>query len=159
MVFKKIIFQNTYVELETQKPKLSAKHVFTVREWFSMVFKKIIFQNTYVELQTPPPLHGKIHLRFPFWLFDLILISLIYRFCLTIPILYFFFPSYKCLNSKSTLLQPINLVGNWISDFPSPLIYFHFGGLLLALKGALIAITTYIPPPAPHFFLDHNSPQ
>ena len=52
-------------------PKLSAKHVFTVREWFYyMVFKKIIFQNRYVALETPP-LHGKNHLRFPFWLFEL----------------------------------------------------------------------------------------
>ena len=35
-----------------------------------MVFKKISFQNRYVELETPPPLHGKNHLKFPFWLFD-----------------------------------------------------------------------------------------
>ena len=38
-----------------------------------MVFKKIIFQNRYVALETPsrpPPLHGKCHLKFPFWLFD-----------------------------------------------------------------------------------------
>ena len=34
-----------------------------------MFFKKIIFQNTYVELGTPPP-SWKIHLKFPFWLFD-----------------------------------------------------------------------------------------
>ena len=37
-----------------------------------MVFKKIIFQNRYVALETPPrppPLHGKYHLKFPFWLF------------------------------------------------------------------------------------------
>ena len=34
-----------------------------------MVFKKIIFQNRYVELETPP-LHGKIHLKFPFWLLE-----------------------------------------------------------------------------------------
>ena len=34
-----------------------------------MVFEQIIFQNRYVELETPPPLHGKIHLKFPFWLF------------------------------------------------------------------------------------------
>ena len=36
-----------------------------------MVFKKIIFQNRYVALETPsrlPPLHGKYHLKFPFWL-------------------------------------------------------------------------------------------
>ena len=32
-----------------------------------MVFKKIIFQNRYVALETPP-LHGKCHLKFPFWL-------------------------------------------------------------------------------------------
>ena len=38
-----------------------------------MVFKKIIFQNRYVALETPsrpPPLHGKCHLKFPFWLFE-----------------------------------------------------------------------------------------
>ena len=36
-----------------------------------MVFKKIIFQNRYVALETPSrPLHGKCHLKFPFWLFD-----------------------------------------------------------------------------------------
>ena len=39
-----------------------------------MVFKKIIFQNRYVALETPsrppPPLHGKCHLKFPFWFFD-----------------------------------------------------------------------------------------
>ena len=35
-----------------------------------MVFKKIIFQNRYVELETPHPLHGKNHLKFPFWLFE-----------------------------------------------------------------------------------------
>ena len=34
-------------------------------KWFS---KKIIFQNRYGELETPPPLHGKKHLKFPFWL-------------------------------------------------------------------------------------------
>ena len=37
-----------------------------------MVFKKIIFQNRYVALKTlsrPPPIHGKYHLKFPFWLF------------------------------------------------------------------------------------------
>ena len=38
-----------------------------------MVFQKIIFQNRYVALETPsrppsPPLHGKYHLKFPFWL-------------------------------------------------------------------------------------------
>ena len=36
-----------------------------------MVFKKIIFQNRYVALETgldPPPLHGKCHLKFPFWI-------------------------------------------------------------------------------------------
>ena len=37
-----------------------------------MVFKKIIFQNRYVALETPSrppaPLHGKYHLKFPFWL-------------------------------------------------------------------------------------------
>ena len=34
-----------------------------------MVFKKIIFQNMYVAVwhSRPPPLHGKIHLKFPFW--------------------------------------------------------------------------------------------
>ena len=38
-----------------------------------MVFKKIIFQNRYVALETPSrphPLHGKCHLKFPFWFFD-----------------------------------------------------------------------------------------
>ena len=38
-----------------------------------MVFKKIIFQNRYVALETPsrsPPLHGKNHLKFPFWLLE-----------------------------------------------------------------------------------------
>ena len=42
-----------------------------------MVFKKIIFQNRYVALETPsrpprdpPPLHGKYHLKFPFWLLE-----------------------------------------------------------------------------------------
>ena len=37
-----------------------------------MVFKKIIFQNRYVAPETPsrPPLHGKCHLKFPFWFFD-----------------------------------------------------------------------------------------
>ena len=38
-----------------------------------MVFKKIIFQNRYVALETPsrpPPLHGKYHLKFPFWFFE-----------------------------------------------------------------------------------------
>ena len=35
-----------------------------------MFFFLIIFQNTYMELEPPPPLHGKIHLKFPFWLFD-----------------------------------------------------------------------------------------
>ena len=38
-----------------------------------MVFKKIIFQNRYVALETPsrpPPLHGKCHLKFPFWFFE-----------------------------------------------------------------------------------------
>ena len=37
-----------------------------------MVFKKIIFQNRYVALETPwrpTPLHGKCHLKFPFWFF------------------------------------------------------------------------------------------
>ena len=34
-------------------------------KWF---LKKILFQNRYVELETPP-LHGKTHLKFPFWLF------------------------------------------------------------------------------------------
>ena len=36
-------------------------------KWF---LKKIIFQNRYVALETPsrpPPLHGKNHLKFPFW--------------------------------------------------------------------------------------------
>ena len=38
-----------------------------------MDFKKIIFQNRYVALKTPsrpPALHGKYHLKFPFWLFE-----------------------------------------------------------------------------------------
>ena len=42
-------------------------------KWFK---KKIIFQNRYMALETPstprrdpPPLHGKYHLKFPFWLF------------------------------------------------------------------------------------------
>ena len=39
-----------------------------------MVFKKIIFQNRYVEL---PPLHGKSHLKFPFWFLNPSLINLI----------------------------------------------------------------------------------
>ena len=36
-------------------------------KWF---LTKIIFQNRYVALETPwrtPPLHGKCHLKFPFW--------------------------------------------------------------------------------------------
>ena len=36
-----------------------------------MVFKKIIFQNSLMANETPsrpPPLHGKCHLKFPFWL-------------------------------------------------------------------------------------------
>ena len=33
-------------------------------KWF---LRKIIFQNRYVALETPP-LHGKYHLKFPFWL-------------------------------------------------------------------------------------------
>ena len=35
-------------------------------------FQKIIFQNRYVAPETPsrPPLHGKCHLKFPFWFFD-----------------------------------------------------------------------------------------
>ena len=33
-------------------------------------FQKIVFQNRYVELEIPPPLHGKKHLKFPFWLYD-----------------------------------------------------------------------------------------
>ena len=40
-------------------------------KWF---LKKSIFQNRYVALETPSrpplPLHGKNHLKFPFWLFD-----------------------------------------------------------------------------------------
>ena len=35
-----------------------------------MVFKKIIFQNSLMANETPsrpPPLHGKCHLKFPFW--------------------------------------------------------------------------------------------
>ena len=39
-------------------------------KWF---LTKSIFQNTYVALETPPrppPLHGKCHLKFPFWLFE-----------------------------------------------------------------------------------------
>ena len=39
-------------------------------KWFST---KIIFQNRYVALETPPrppPLHGKCHLKFPFWFFE-----------------------------------------------------------------------------------------
>ena len=35
-----------------------------------MVFKKIIFQNSLMANETPsrpPPLHGKFHLKFPFW--------------------------------------------------------------------------------------------
>ena len=38
-----------------------------------MVFKKIIFQKSLMANETPPrppPLHGKCHLKFPFWLFD-----------------------------------------------------------------------------------------
>ena len=39
-------------------------------KWF---LTKIIFQNRYVALETPsrppPPLHGKCHLKFPFWFF------------------------------------------------------------------------------------------
>ena len=38
-----------------------------------MVLTKIIFQNRYVALETGlnlPPLHGKCHLKFPFWLFE-----------------------------------------------------------------------------------------
>ena len=38
-----------------------------------MVFKKIIFQNSLMANETPPrppPLHGKCHLKFPFWFFD-----------------------------------------------------------------------------------------
>ena len=37
-----------------------------------MVFKKIIFQNSLMANETPsrpPPLHGKCHLKFPFWFF------------------------------------------------------------------------------------------
>ena len=34
-------------------------------------FKKIISQNRYVELETPPPLHGKKHLKFPFWILNI----------------------------------------------------------------------------------------
>ena len=40
-------------------------------KWF---LTKIIFQNRYVALETPsrppPSLHGKCHLKFPFWFFD-----------------------------------------------------------------------------------------
>ena len=39
-------------------------------KWF---LKQFIFQNSYVALETPsrpPPLHGKCHLKFPFWFFD-----------------------------------------------------------------------------------------
>ena len=39
-------------------------------EWF---LTKIIFQNRYVALETglnPTPLHGKCHLKFPFWFFE-----------------------------------------------------------------------------------------
>ena len=39
-------------------------------KWF---LTKIIFQNRYVAIETPsrpPPLHGKSHLKFPFWLFE-----------------------------------------------------------------------------------------
>ena len=55
-----------------------------------MVFKKIIFQNRYVALETPsrpPSLHGKNHLKFPFWLFDTLPYTIAGKSCLVFRII------------------------------------------------------------------------
>ena len=45
---------------------ISAKHVLTVRELFSIVVNKIIFQNMIMACKIPPP-HCKCHLKIPFF--------------------------------------------------------------------------------------------
>ena len=74
-------------------------------EWF---LTKIIFQNRYVALETgldPPPLHGKCHLKFPFWFFEPLPYTMM-MMNLTI-----------CSNSKM-ICRTLSLIANstWLSD-------------------------------------------
>ena len=60
--------------IHNMNPKLKVQNTFSQSgndsKWF---LTKIIFQNRYVALETPSrptPLHGKCHLKFPFWFFE-----------------------------------------------------------------------------------------
>ena len=60
----------TTIYVYNKKPKLCAKHVLTVSEWFLMVFEEKKIEETLMARETPP-LHGKCHFNFVYFIWTL----------------------------------------------------------------------------------------